>query len=787
MINFFVISGIKLLFILCLICTSSILFSSVENSNSFFSYNGGDCSKNEVLAWERLRAERKILVAGKNSQPILCKTNQGKIYLALGTGELMLSSSDNTVFSDPVSIFINHKLVDNIQAIGAVDDLLIILFRENNKLFSATLSQSFKESSSALIEVEGFRNLQANGARIVQLADGNLIVSVSAESTSGKNSAEGLVLTSSDGGKSWKRLSSLGKDFFSANLLPLKSGVLLSAVTYRSSESFKDLKSDPDGKRIFDHVVVKRSTDNGQTWSGHKLATRFKESPADLLQLIDGRVILTYGQQNFPYGARAIESFDDGLSWSPQIYLLGYSTTQLEHSSAAKLTSPSSSFSSLALENNTILTIYTRGSKFLNKSEIPSGNFVSPSQYSGDVGKALMLVKWSLSAIPKPALSLPKGVIAIGKPNQEGYYDNGRISIKAEHLSWGGDYYSYEEILRYERIPAEHNFIGTGTGAIVAINNEGNPVVAMESGQLYISYNSGRDWRQIGLIPKGGGRVQSFGILGDGTMLAALTVPVGDITTTADAAPSRSRVVVLRSIDKGLSWGVPIAVDSSPFDIMGLGNCMRIIQLRDKTVIMTAGNLYQSGHKLDLPWDGVFRSRDQGKTWGDFSYIGHPACETNILQLKSGRLLAATRAQGVPLTDDFLKLDATSGRSLLVRSTASSFSDDNGYSWSTLRTITPYNAIPGDLAEMDDGRIVLSYFLKGAPGGARAMISHDQGVTWNSESYMLNWAETSGGHTSSVILPSGFVLTIGNLWSAEKNNYLTEAVVWQPKKRLTLR
>lgn len=102
---------------------------------------------------------------------------------------------------------------------------------------------------------------------------------------------------------------------------------------------------------------------------------------------------------------------------------------------------------------------------------------------------------------------------------------------------------------------------------------------------------------------------------------------------------------------------------------------------------------------------------------GDFTYIGHPACETNILQLKSGRLLAATRAQGVPLTDDFLKLDTNSGRSLLVRSTASSFSDDNGYSWSTLRTITPYNAIPGDLAEMDDGSIVLSHFLKGEPGG----------------------------------------------------------------------
>lgn len=104
----------------------------------------------------------------------------------------MLSSIDNTVFSDPVSIFINNKLVDNIQAIGAVDDLLIILFRENNKLFSATLSQSFKVSSSALIEVEGFRNLQANGARIVQLADGNFIVSVSAESTLGNNSVEGL-------------------------------------------------------------------------------------------------------------------------------------------------------------------------------------------------------------------------------------------------------------------------------------------------------------------------------------------------------------------------------------------------------------------------------------------------------------------------------------------------------------------------------------------------------------------------------------------------------------------
>ena len=357
----------------------------------------------------------------------------------------------------------------------------------------------------------------------------------------------------------------------------------------------------------------------------------------------------------------------------------------------------------------------------------------------------------------------------IGKPNAEGYVDNGRRLINPEHLNEGGDYFHEDEILAYERIAGEHHVVGPGAAPVVCLDPDGNPVVAADS-SIYRSVDNGRMWDKISQVPAGR-TVEAFGILSDGTMLFANSTGVGND--------------VFRSEDKGKTWGRPTRVDPSPFDYMGGGQCYRINQMPDGTVFMTCGCLVHSLLPGAGDWDGIYRSRDGGRTWGDFSYISHPGSETNVLRLKSGKMLAAIRYQGTRTPDDFIVVDDvnTYRAPHFIKNILLADSDDDGYTWSRPRSVTRYNECPADLAEMADGTVVLSYFQKNQPSGARGMVSRDQGKTWDSTLYMLGlqgWKEPSGGHTSTVVLKDGRLLTVGTGWSNERRVNLLEVCIWKP-------
>src|SRR5439155_5790321 len=129
------------------------------------------------------------------------------------------------------------------------------------------------------------------------------------------------------------------------------------------------------------------------------------------------------------------------------------------------------------------------------------------------------------------------------------------------------------------------------SGPIVALDPGGNPVVAETNGRVYKSMDNGLRWEQISKI-KPANYIQSFGILHDGTMIAANNV--GSPTVTE----------VIRTENSGRTWRTPIRIDPRPFDFMGGGNCMRITQPTDGPAVMTTGNLYLTALEkfgLDLP------------------------------------------------------------------------------------------------------------------------------------------------------------------------------------------
>ena len=436
-------------------------------------------------------------------------------------------------------------------------------------------------------------------------------------------------------------------------------------------------------------------------------------------------------------------SKDGGKNWSEHFYILGMSTVSWKvKAGGMRETAPGWHVSSIALPDDVILTVYNRGSLV-----------VTEDGAQVERGKAVLAVRWKLDGMELPPLSFP-GVIA--KPNAQGYLDNGRWLLKSEHLIRGGDYFHEDEILVCTRIPAEHIDVGPSEkGPIVGRGPEGNLFVCAFLGDIYRSTEEGRAWQRVATV-KPGDEIQSFGVLNDGTMLVHFM-----------------NGSLVRSEDGGQTWCDPFRLDVSPFDRIGSANCMRINQLPDGTVLLTSGNLMLDNVSIpSLQWDGIFRSRDGGKTWGDLSHLGPRSCESNLLRLKSGRMVAVIRVQGPVMTDEFI-VPEPDAHVVFIKNVSLAYSDDDGYTWSKPWSVTRFFQCPGDLVEMDDGRIVLSYMEKMGATGPRAMISRDEGRTWDSRFYILSWRQGQG-HTSSVGLKDGNVIT---LTSEGRNGH---AIIWRP-------
>ena len=66
-----------------------------------------------------------------------------------------------------------------------------------------------------------------------------------------------------------------------------------------------------------DTVTISRSADGGRTWTEpRRIGLGMAQVPAFPLQLEDGRLLLIYGNRQFPFGCQAIASRDGGETWS---------------------------------------------------------------------------------------------------------------------------------------------------------------------------------------------------------------------------------------------------------------------------------------------------------------------------------------------------------------------------------------------------------------------------------------------------------------------------------------
>lgn len=205
---------------------------------------------------------------------------------------------------------------------------------------------------------------------------------------------------------------------------------------------------------------------------------------------------------------------------------------------------------------------------------------------------------------------------------------------------------------------------------------------------------------------------------------------------------------VCRSSDQGRTWRVDKSrsavffPDGAEYDDRG----QRMIKPFGDIVALPGGKLAASFyHDYGTVW--IHFSDDDGRTWPEASVLSSDhRGETAILRLQSDRWLAASRVERGP--------DGKTppwGLRLFV-------SEDDGRTWSPKQSLTSALQHPGHLLRLKDGRILLTFGMRGV-GAIGIRASDNEGRTWSSGEVLQSLGKGDLGYPATIQLGDGSLVT----------------------------
>ena len=551
-------------------------------------------------------------------------------------------------------------------------------------------------------------------------------------------------------------------------------------------------------------LLTFRSNDDGQTWigDGESASSTRPETSIECdkileqrrkVMLPDGRVILTYVESNFPFGARALISTDGGETWGSEVFVLGHARVATSTLQPRPLRcNPGVGAVSVVLEDGSLVSAYDRGSGISPSNKPNDGRRLDESAQK----PAIVVIRWTPDGLQRPPLFYPN--LWTHRVDPRGYLDNGFVRMRPDDRFEGGDFIEDYEMIVFRRRPAEQRFFGGmgSKGVVVCRHPDGSLIFSSRTRSIQRSTDEGLTWTTLAEVELQGNRpgLVAFGVTAQGTYL------MGFHTFNPDSEPwpgTRKDMPynLARSVDEGRTWTFQ-KIRPGPMSYGGGGDSNHITQLSDGTIVMGTGCAwndplrktkdhpdYEGGNS-----DVMLRSNDDGKTWDDWTVLPPGCCESNFVELPSGDLLCATRYQRDGLNHDYFgpptysdESDAwpfpsrnLSGNSR-YKNEAVMLSSDRGYNWTTPALVTRIHMCSADVVALPDGRVVMTYDHKDAAGGSRALVSPDGGRTWSNEPYILSY-HNKDARTSSVLLQDGRILT---LWAGNRDEGIY-TTTWSP-------
>ncbi len=322
-------------------------------------------------------------------------------------------------------------------------------------------------------------------------------------------------------------------------------------------------------------------------------------------------------------------------------------------------------------------------------------------------------------------------------------------------------------IVAVDRVCAWPNLTLLQDGAVVAtIFNQPSHGSVPGDVECWASTDGGRSWRKRGTPaahePDTNRMNVAAGLARNGDLMVISSGWSNRYAPGRKGAPFRQGILepwVCRSADGGRTW----SVDRQAFPAKGPrgGACIPFGDILPGNDGMLRAAIYEV---IDLRDDRVyvFRSPDDGKTWGQPAALDpdHYRNETALVHLGGGRWLAAARTSELQLYA----------------------SEDDGRTWQARGPVTASSQHPGHVVRLRDGRLLLSYGNRTADRGVDVRFSRDEGQTWGEPVRVADF-QADGGYPSSVQLPDRQVLTAFYASkTAHHAGYHMGVVIWDPAR-----
>lgn len=331
----------------------------------------------------------------------------------------------------------------------------------------------------------------------------------------------------------------------------------------------------------------------------------------------------------------------------------------------------------------------------------------------------------------------------------------------------------------------ELNLLPNGEIAAI-IWPESNHALAEGAAECWNSRDGGVTWQRVGIpVPNAPGTCRmnySSGVARDGSLIALVggwdrvrpKVPPGAKLQPAPPGPLRGKSmhpIPAISRDGGRTWvqyaAVPPLPDTGGESLVAWG---RINPLPD-------GKLGAMFYRAAVYF---FTSADGGVTWqkrgqlmpGQKEELDRTHNETTWIPLANGDLYAVSRTYGDRVLEGYRSLDG-------------------GTTWKSEGALTMPSQHPGDLVQLPDGKILLSYGTRNSGHrGITVRLADPTAHRWSDPLTLVDFEDspvpvgakhpTDGGYPSSVVTPDGLLVTAYYTASApEQQHYHMGVVRWR--------